>query len=43
MKDTVREAYESPADCGVGRRLLVYGVLYYLFTEFACYPVLDKR
>ncbi|KAJ4287806.1 hypothetical protein N0V90_012510 [Kalmusia sp. IMI 367209] len=43
MKDVFRDAFESPADCGVGRRMLVYGVLTSLFYEFSCYPVVDKR
>lgn len=43
MKDVFREAFEHPADCSVGRRMLVYGVLTSLFYEFSCYPVVDKR
>jgi hypothetical protein len=43
MKDIFREAFENPADCSVGRRMLVYGVLTNLFYEFSCYPVVDKR
>lgn len=43
MKDVFREAFEHPSECGVGRRMLVYGVLTSLFYEFSCYPVVDKR
>jgi len=43
LRGTFKEAFDSPADCTVGRRILVFGVLYNLFTEFSCYPVLDNR
>ncbi|KAL5466474.1 hypothetical protein PMIN06_000078 [Paraphaeosphaeria minitans] len=43
MKDIFRDAFENTAECSVGRRLLVYGVLTSLFYEFSCYPVVDKR
>ena len=43
MKQVCREAFEHPEDCGIGRRMLVYGVLASLFQEFSCYPVVDKR
>ncbi|KAL1608578.1 hypothetical protein SLS60_003522 [Paraconiothyrium brasiliense] len=43
MKDIFREAFDNAADCSVGRRMLVYGVLTSLFYEFSCYPVVDKR
>jgi hypothetical protein len=43
MKDIFREAFENAADCSVGRRMLVYGVLTNLYCEFSCYPVVDKR
>lgn len=43
MKEVFREAFENPAECSVGRRMLVYGVLTNLFQEFSCYPVVDER
>ena len=43
LKATFKEAFDSPSECSVGRRLLVFGVLYNLFIEFSCYPVLENR
>ncbi|KAF2676907.1 hypothetical protein K458DRAFT_424397 [Lentithecium fluviatile CBS 122367] len=43
MKATFKECFDSPIECTVGRRILVFGVLYNLFTEFACYSVMDNR
>jgi hypothetical protein len=43
LRETFRDVLESPSDCSVGRRVLVFGVLYNLFTEFASYPELDSR
>jgi hypothetical protein len=43
LRGTFKDAFDNPSDCSVGRRILVFGVLYNLFTEFACYPMLDTR
>lgn len=43
LKELFQEAYASPEETSTGRRILVYGVLYNLFTEFACFPLLGQR
>ena len=42
LKDMFKEEMDAPGGFGNGRRILVYGVLYNLFLEFACYPVVSK-
>jgi hypothetical protein len=43
MKDDFKEAFDSPMQCSVGRRILVFGVLYNLFIEFASFPIMGKK
>lgn len=43
VKQIFREAYNAPEECSTGRRILVYGILYNLFTEFGCYPLLGQK
>ncbi|KAF2258211.1 fungal-specific transcription factor domain-containing protein [Lojkania enalia] len=43
MQETFKKTFESPDDCPTVRRILVYGVLYNLFMEFSCYPLVGRR
>lgn len=38
LRDIVQDAYHNPDKCGAPRRLLAYGVLYNIFTEFSSAP-----
>jgi hypothetical protein len=38
LRQTTRETFEAPEEASPSRRLLVFGVLHSLFTEFAFYP-----
>lgn len=38
-KQLFKEAFDSPGEASPGRRILVYGILYYAFVEFASYPI----
>lgn len=43
IKEISKQIFDTPAECTVGRRILVYGVLYNLFLEFSSYPVVNPR
>jgi hypothetical protein len=43
MKQIFKETFDAPQEATICRRILVYGVLYNLFTEFAWYPLLGPR
>ncbi|CAI6230604.1 unnamed protein product [Periconia digitata] len=43
MKAGLKETYDNLGEASVGSRLLLFGVLYNLFLEFASYPVLEPR
>ena len=43
LKDIFKDTFGTPEVCSAGRRSLVYGVLYQLFTEFAAYPVDGRK
>ncbi|PVI00035.1 hypothetical protein DM02DRAFT_614634 [Periconia macrospinosa] len=43
MKGGLKETYDNLSEASVGSRLLLFGVLYNLFLEFASYPVLEPR
>jgi hypothetical protein len=43
LKQIFKEAFDLPEHCSTGRRILIYGVLYNLFTEFGCYPLVGRR
>ncbi|KAF1997763.1 hypothetical protein P154DRAFT_547189 [Amniculicola lignicola CBS 123094] len=43
LKDIFKMTFDSPKDASVPQRVLVYGVLHYLFSEFASYPLLGRR
>ncbi|KAJ8110062.1 hypothetical protein OPT61_g6993 [Boeremia exigua] len=38
LDEIMEDAYFNPATCGAPRRLLAYGVMYNIFTEFASVP-----
>jgi hypothetical protein len=39
LTDIFKDTFGIPEACSSGRRCLVYGVLYQLFTEFSSYPI----
>ena len=43
MKQIFRDTFDAPEEASICRRIVVYGVLYNLFTEFAWYPLLGPR
>ncbi|KAF2472790.1 fungal-specific transcription factor domain-containing protein [Lindgomyces ingoldianus] len=43
FKEIFKETWDTPQDAPVGRRILVYGILYNIFTEFGSYPLLGPR
>jgi hypothetical protein len=38
LYEIIQDAYLSPATCGAPRRVLAYGVLFNIFTEFSSAP-----
>ncbi|KAF2108829.1 fungal-specific transcription factor domain-containing protein [Lophiotrema nucula] len=43
LREIAKKTFDTPHECSTGRRILVYGVLYNLFIEFAVYPLLGGR
>ncbi|ORY11063.1 fungal-specific transcription factor domain-domain-containing protein [Clohesyomyces aquaticus] len=43
FKEIMKETWDEPESHPIGRRLLCYGLLYHLFTEFASYPMVGFR
>jgi hypothetical protein len=38
LDEILEEAYHRPQQCGAPRRVLAYGIVYNLLTEFAATP-----
>lgn len=43
MRIGLKETYDNLDEASVGSRLLLFGILYNLFLEFASYPVLEQK
>jgi hypothetical protein len=43
QKALFKETFQFPNEASTARRIIVYGVLYNLFMEFACYPAMNSR
>jgi hypothetical protein len=43
MKQLFRDVCDAPNETPTGRRILVFGILYNLFTEFSSYPAKDDE
>lgn len=45
LNEVIEDAYFNPTTCGAPRRLLAYGVLFNIFTEFSSAPWsgMDKK
>jgi hypothetical protein len=38
LMSIIADAYDNPAQCGASRRMLAYGVLHIVFTEYTTFP-----